>query len=120
MQECVVAVGLELEVSTLDPRAQVGASLVKGDLGGTGSRERHTAGGDGEESLRRRREGCRGTRRPFLPSQVCPGSAPFTHDDECFEIKCNQPFIVPGLVTKNFHSIQNNTSNSICSKYLDN
>ena len=38
----MVVVGLELEAGTLDPRAQVGASLVKGDLGGIGSRERHT------------------------------------------------------------------------------
>lgn len=77
MQECVVAVGLELEVSTQDPRAQVGASLVKGDLGGIGGRERHTAGGDGEESLRRKREGCRGDQKTFPTFPSLPRKCPF-------------------------------------------
>ena len=77
MQECVVAVGLELEVSTQDPRAQVGASLVKGDLGGIGGRERHTAGGDGEESLRSKREGCRGDQKTFPTFPSLPRKCPF-------------------------------------------
>ena len=77
VQECVVAVGLELEVSTQDLRAQVGASLVKGDLGGIGSRERHTAGGDGEESLRRKREGCRGDQKTFPTFPSLPRKCPF-------------------------------------------